>query len=118
MAGGFRRWGGSLDSESKSAAFDQLKESGVRGLFEAREDMRQKLIDEGWTGRFQPDADVTLHDEDAAEPEATAAPGGHGPEPDDGVKMSDLYGETTETEAPDVGIHGPSPEADGREPEL
>ena len=99
MSGSFKKWGQNLNDETKQSAWAHAKESAAQGLFDAREDIRQKLVDEGWTGRFQPDAKVDLYG-NAAAPEPDASPD---------IASSDLYGETPEME-PEADIHGNEPE--------
>ena len=51
MAGGTKRWASQLNDDSKKSALRHAGEHGAVGLLNAREDVRQKLVDEAWFGR-------------------------------------------------------------------
>lgn len=71
MAGGFRQWASSIDREAMRQAVNDAADRGATGLFEARDDIRHKLVEEGWFGH-QTTGDVALPGSDYTEAPNTA----------------------------------------------
>ncbi|WP_143747408.1 hypothetical protein [Marinibacterium profundimaris] len=76
MAGGTRRWSAQLNDQSKQSALRHAGERGAVGLLNAREDVRQKLIEEGWFGRSADGQGATYQ---GMSPETEQGHGIHGP---------------------------------------
>lgn len=53
MAGKMRAWAKSVPPETKQKMWSELKEAGVNEARFARDDIRQKVVEEGWSGSVQ-----------------------------------------------------------------
>lgn len=53
MAGKMKAWAKSLPSETKQSMWGRLSDAGMNEARFARDDIRQKLIEEGWAGKPQ-----------------------------------------------------------------
>jgi len=67
MAGKMRAWAKSVPPETKQKMWSELKEAGVNEARFARDDIRQKLIEEGWSGSVQTPRGIKTYAADASE---------------------------------------------------
>ncbi len=67
MAGKMRVWAKSVPPSTKQKMWAQLKEAGVNEARFARDDIRQKLIEEGWSGSVQTPRGIKTYAADVAE---------------------------------------------------
>ena len=122
MTGGLRKWVGELPPDSKREALLHAAENGARGLLNARDDIRQKLIDEGWFNRstMMQEGSEKVSENPSPEPSPVAE---HGTGESKAVRRADLYGADLQSEeGPEMQtvnqdeLYGP--EAVDREPEM